>query len=172
MKQVLQIPDEFQCIPFFESDVKKIEYDTDQSFVELLESTYFLFDIEKQYKPWSEIETSIPAVLDVWKAKKEDISILFRNRKRKEAKEPMIQFAAHLVSILHWLNGQLVPGMKEIEKEIEKLKIKPVNFRERYLFITAQPDHYHSFIQITQLYEEIEKLYVKALLIKKKSPSR
>ena len=172
MKQVVQIPDEFRCMPFFEGDIEKIIYHTDESFVQLIESHYFLFDIEEQYKPWNEIEMSIPAVLDIWKEKKEDISISFRNRKRKEAREPMIHFAAHLLSILYWLNGQPVSGLKDMKSKIEELQIKPINFMERYSFIIEQPNHYHSYIQLAQLYVEIEKLCVKKIIQKKKSPSR
>ncbi|WP_410981980.1 YpoC family protein [Bacillus cereus] len=171
MEQVVQIPDEFQCSPFFERNISKVTYDTDLSFEKLLESIYFLFDIEKCYEPWSKIEKTIPAVLNVWKVKKEDISILFRDRKRKEASEPMIRFAAHLLSILYWLNGQPVSGLKNMKDKVDELQIKPINFIERYSFITEQPNHYHSYIQLGQLYVEVEKLYAKKIIQKKKSPS-
>ena len=42
-----------------------------------------------------------------------------------------------------------------------KLKVQPVNFMERYSFIIKKPSNYHSYIQLAQLYIEIEKLYVK-----------
>ncbi|CAI8700828.1 MULTISPECIES: YpoC family protein [Bacillus] len=172
MEQVVQVPDEFQCNPFFEGEIDKIIYHTDESFVQLLESHYFLFDIGKQYEPWNEIEMGIPAVLDIWKDKKEDISIFFQDRKRNEAKRPMIHFAAHLLSSLYWLNGKPVSGLKDIKNKIDELQIKPINFMERYSFITKQPNHYHSYIQLAQLYVEIEKLYAKKIIQKKKSPSR
>ncbi|MBO1624485.1 YpoC family protein [Bacillus arachidis] len=172
MEQVVQIPDEFRCTPFFEGNIDKIVYCSEQTFEELLQSTYFLFDIEKQYEPWNGIDKSIPIVLDVWKSKQEDIARLFRNRKRKEAKGPMIQFIAHVLSVLYWLNGKPVPGLKDMCREIEELNIKPVNFMERYLYMIEQPNHYHSYIQLTQLYLEIEKLYAKKIIIKKKSPSQ
>ncbi|MEN1935369.1 YpoC family protein [Paenibacillus sp. 102] len=171
MEQVVQIPDEFRYTPFFEGDIDKIIYHTDETFVQLLESHYFLFDIEKQYEPWNEIEMGIPTVLDIWKEKKEDISIFFRDRKRKEARNPMIHFAAHFLSILYWLNGQPVPGLKNMKDKADELQIKPINFIERYSFIKEQPNHYHSYIQLEQLYVEIEKLYAKKIIQKKKSPS-
>lgn len=170
MKQVVQIPDEFLCSPFFEGTTQ-IVYDTEQSFIELVETMYFIFDIDKQYKPWNEIERSIPVVLQAWQVQKEAISTLFRERKRKEARQPMIHFTAHVLSILHWLNEQPVPGLTEMGRRIDQLQIKPVNFTERYSFIVEQPDHYHAHIQLVQLYEEIEKLYAKKIIIKKKSPS-
>lgn len=172
MEQVVQIPDEFRCTPFFEGKIDKVIYHTNQSFMQLIESHYFLFDIEKRYEPWHEIEMSIPIVLDMWKQKNENISLLFRNRKRVETKEPMVHFAAHLLSVLYWLNGQPVPRLKGMESDLDNLLVKPVNFIERYSFIIEKPDHYHSYIQLTQLYVEIEKLYVKTIIKKKKSPSR
>ena len=44
-----------------------------------------------------------------------------------------------------------------------KLKVQPVNFMERYSFIIKKPSNYHSYIQLAQLYIEIEKLYVKMI---------
>ena len=171
MEQAIQIPDEFRCIPFFEGDIDQIIYHKDQSFIQLLKSHYFLFDIEKQYEPWNEMEMGIPTVLDMWKEEKEDISILFRDRKRKEARNPMIHFAAHLLSVVYWLNGQPVPGLKDMKNKFDALQVKPINFMERYSYIIEQPNHYHSYIQLGRLYVEVEKLYAKKIIKKKKSPS-
>lgn len=172
MEQVVQIPNEFRCTPFFEGEIDKIIYHKDQSFIQLLKNHYFLFDIEKRYEPWYEMEMGIPTVLDMWKEENEDISILFRDRKRKEARNPMIHFAAHLLSIVYWLNGQSVPGLKGMKNTFDELQVKPINFIERYSFIIEQPNHYHSYIQLEQLYVEVEKLYAKEIIKKKKSPSR
>lgn len=170
MKQVLKIPNDFRCGPFFE-DETIIAYDAEKSFGELVEETCFLFDIEQQYKPWNKIEVSIAAVLSVWKVKKEEISAFFRNRNRKEAKAPMVQFAGHLLSILHWMNGIPVTSLQNMSEQFDRLEKKPVNFLERFSFIMDKPDHYHSFIQLTQLFEEVEKLYVKLLIMQKKPSS-
>ncbi len=45
--------------------------------------------------------------------------------------------------------------------------MQPVNFIERYSFIIKKPNNYHSYIQLAQLYIEIEKLYVKKMITKK-----
>ncbi|MDC2865896.1 YpoC family protein [Bacillus sp. BP-3] len=171
MKQVLEIPNDFRCPPFFE-DRAVIEYNAEKSFGELLGEMYFFFDIEQGYKPWNAIEVSIPTVLGLWKEQKEEISMLFRNRNKKEAKEPMVRFAGHLLSILHWMNGTPVTNLQNMSEQIDRLEKKPVNFLERFSFIMNKPNHYHSFIQLTQLYEEIEKLYVKVLIMQKKPFSR
>lgn len=84
MERVIEIPKEFRCVPFFKESANSITYRTDQSFEEIIQNTYFIFDIERQYEPWNEIETSIPAVLNIWKSKHEEIATLFRNRKNKK----------------------------------------------------------------------------------------
>lgn len=171
MKQQVEVRADFQRAPFFEEMIV-IEYETGTSFEELTRQTYFLFDMEHDYKPWHDIEGSIVTVLNIWKEKKTAIGMLFRNRNRAATRQPMIHFAAHLLSIVHWLNETPVNNIKKMEERVEKLKVKPVNFTERYVYIIQQPDHYHAFIQLVQLYEEIEKLYVKTLLMKKRSSSR
>lgn len=171
MKRQVEIRDEFRCAPFFE-EMPAILYETEASFEELVGQTYFLFDMEQEHKPWNNIETSIVTVLKAWKEKKAEIGMLFRNRLRKDARQPMIHFAAHLLSILHWLNETPVVNVNKVEEQVEEFHRKPVNFIERYFYIIKQPDHYHSFIQLVQLYEEIEKLYAKTLIIKKRSSSR
>lgn len=169
MERVIEIPREFRCLPFFKESINSIEYHTEQSFEEIIQKNYFIFDIEKQYEPWNEIENSIPVMLNVWKNKHEDIATLFRNRKKQEAEGPMIRFAAHLLSIVYWLNEQPVHSLNEIEDYTNKLEVQPVNFMERYSFIIKKPNNYHSYIQLVQLYIEIEKLYVKKMITKKKS---
>ncbi|WP_242142685.1 MULTISPECIES: YpoC family protein [unclassified Bacillus cereus group] len=170
-KKVVEIPPEFQCEPFFKESETKIVYTCSQSFEELIQNTYFLFDIEQKYQPWRKVEKSIPAVLQMWADKKENLSKLFKERKRNEAKAPMVHFSAYLLSILYWMNEKRISSLKDIKQNTEKLKLQPVNFMERYTFIIEQPNHYHSYIQLTQLYIEIEKIYAKNMMIKKKSLS-
>ncbi|AJG57533.1 YpoC family protein [Bacillus cereus] len=182
MERVIEIPREFRCLPFFKESVNSIAYYAEQSFEETIQKTYFIYDIEKQYEPWNdiekqyepwnEIENSIPVMLNVWKNKHEDIATLFRNRKKQEAEGPMILFAAHLLSIVYWLNEQPVHSLNKIEDFTSELEVQPVNFIERYSFIIKKPNNYHSYIQLAQLYIEIEKLYVKKMITKKKSCSR
>ncbi|KFN01720.1 GTPase [Bacillus clarus] len=171
MERVVKVPEEFWCAPFFRGNPNGMIYNTEQSFEETIQNTYFLFDIEKDYKPWNEMEKTIPVVLNEWKGKQEDIATLFRNRKKEQAEAPMIHFAAHMLSILYWLNEQPVCSLNDIKANTDKLEIQPVNFMERYSFIIKKPGHYHSYIQLVQLYIEIEKLFAKRNVIKKKSPS-
>lgn len=86
----IEIPKEFRYLPFFKESMDSITYHTDQSFEDIIQNTYFIFDIERQDEPWNEIENSIPVLLNLWKSKHEDIATLFRNRNKQEAEGPMI----------------------------------------------------------------------------------
>ena len=77
-------------LTIFKESINSIAYYTEQSFEETIQKTYFIYDMERQYEPWNEIENSIPVMLNVWKNKHEDIATLFRNRKKQEAEGPMI----------------------------------------------------------------------------------
>lgn len=58
MERVIEIPKEFRYVPFFKEGVNSIAYNIEQSFEEVIQNTYFIFDIERQYEPWNEIEKS------------------------------------------------------------------------------------------------------------------
>ncbi|MFD3446074.1 YpoC family protein [Microbacteriaceae bacterium 4G12] len=167
------IPPSFLQAPFFIDEAQQIAYNEAQSFLETMENGYFVYDIlttkEAVYEPWNDQEITIPAAFQMWKQEKEKIALLFRERKRKEARQPMIQFIAHLISVLHWMNGTPVVTLHSIKEELECLALKPVNVSERMTFIMEQPDHYHSFIQLSELYEEVEKLFTKMMIMQKKT---
>jgi hypothetical protein len=173
MKQSIHIPEEFHILPFFSKEIKELTYDSSQSFEQALQAVHFLYDIADYhkmdlYKPWEEIETAIPLVFESWKKNKENIAALFRLRKREETKAPMVLYAAHLISSLYWMNEGPVLTLSELESSLSRLTLKPVNLEERLGFILQQPNHYHSFIQLSELYEETEKLFFKAMVMKKR----
>lgn len=174
--QHIAIPDLFFRHPFFGNREREILYDETSSFTEIMQQAYFVYDIAAVqllglYKPWENPEEAVSAVLSLWKETKQEIALLLRQRKRGEARGPMIHFTAHFLSILHWMNGVRVSSLQNVEQSMCHLQVKPINAGERILFILEGPDHYHSFIQLSQLYEEVEKQFFKQMAIKKTSPS-
>ncbi|MBO9128209.1 YpoC family protein [Bacillus sp. 165] len=173
MSKHVMVPKEFQVTPFF---LGEATYDVPQSFEEALHTVCFLYDMAAYnlniYKPWKDIETAIPLVYKGWKEQKTELSSLFRLRKRNEAKIPMVLYTGHLISSLYWMNRGPVATLHDLTTELATLSYKPVNIQERIGFILEQPDHYHSFIQLAELYEEAEKLFFKAMAMKKSIPSK
>ncbi|MEH7454557.1 YpoC family protein [Gottfriedia acidiceleris] len=103
----------------------------------------------------------IKEMISEWKEESEHISYYFKQRNRNLACEPMIRGLANFISILTWINGQMLLNLNNLLLELDKLMIKPINLDERISFVLNQPDHYHSFIQLSGLYTELEKLYYK-----------
>ncbi|GAA3327379.1 hypothetical protein GCM10020331_067080 [Ectobacillus funiculus] len=79
---------------------------------------YFVYDIAavqlvELYKPWENPEEAISAVLSLWKEAKQEIALLLRQRKRREAEGPMIHFTAHFFirsSLDEWSWGLILAG--------------------------------------------------------------
>ena len=109
----------------------------------------------------TESENLIIQMFKEWKEESVHISNYFKQRNRKIAYEPMVRGLANFISILTWLNGRLLTNLNGLLVELEKLTVKPINLNERISFVLNQPDHYHSFIQLSGLYTELEKLYYK-----------
>ncbi|MFD4706582.1 YpoC family protein [Gottfriedia sp. NPDC058432] len=109
----------------------------------------------------NESEEIIKQMFIEWKEESKHISNYFKQRNRKLACEPMIRGLANFITILTWINGQMLLNLNNLLLELDKLKIKPINLDERISFVLNQPDHYHSFIQLSGLYTELEKLYYK-----------
>jgi hypothetical protein len=111
----------------------------------------------------------ISEIFKEWKEKSPSIAANFKERNRKQAKEPMIYFFKRFLQALFWVNENVACEQdlilwKERVKELHQL---PVNALERLSFIEEQPDHYQSFIQLSELFSECEKKSV--ILLKRKT---
>ncbi|PGL71925.1 YpoC family protein [Bacillus sp. AFS055030] len=109
----------------------------------------------------NESDEIMKEMFNEWKEESEHISNYFKQRNRKLAYEPMIRGLANFISILTWINGKMLLNLTNLLIELDKLQVKPINLDERIRFVLNQPDHYHSFIQLSGLYTELEKLYYK-----------
>lgn len=102
-----------------------------------------------------------------WFLEKEKIAHLFRIRDKKAALAPMSEQIASFLNLLFIINNIPLSDSETSLDIIEKLEIKPINCKERLSFLMESPAHYHSFIQLSELYEELEKLYKKKVAIEK-----
>ncbi|MCZ0754486.1 hypothetical protein M4I42_02720 [Anoxybacillus sp. J5B_2022] len=168
----MQVPNEF-VHPLFFCAGDEIKERNDVPFPQLMKTVYFYYDlIGVTPPPWEQIEQSLPPVFELWQEEKEALATYFAKKDRARAREPMIRGLSYLLVCLCWLNGKRVQNVREWEKEVEALALKPVNVVERLQFIFARCDLYHSFIQLSELFAETEKLYFKKLVMMKKGMSR
>ncbi|RZT22599.1 MULTISPECIES: YpoC family protein [Fictibacillus] len=104
-----------------------------------------------------------------WKEKSPFIAECFKKRDRNKAKEPMIYFFHQFLKALFFGNRKMVDEQVFLKwkENVKKLNGLPVNAIERLSFIEEQPDHYQSFIQLSELFSEWEKKSV--ILFKRKT---
>lgn len=104
-----------------------------------------------------------------WKEKQEEIGGYFQSRNTQLTKEPMLKFTDIFVECLFFLNHLKAEDFEDKIEEIKKLKRKPLNVEERLAFIIQSPSHYHSYIQLKELYVEIEKLVARLQVIENRN---
>ncbi|GMB07914.1 hypothetical protein EDD69_101227 [Thermolongibacillus altinsuensis] len=161
----MRIPASFMHPLFFSKD--EITVETAQPFPNMMKHVPFYYDITEEEQPWTNMEQSLPPLLELWKDEKETLASLFAKRDRKAAREPMIRSLAYFLSALFWLNERKVSNVCEWEKEVKALPLQPLNCLDRLAFIFARPDLYHSFIQLDELFEELTKLVYKTIAKRK-----
>ncbi len=113
--------------------------------------------------PWMEHESFIRGLLKSWGEKEENLKNLFKSR-TKDTLQIMKKAIAQFFMFMYWSNGQPV-RLEGWESHIAHLSIKPVNVVERLIFIRMNATQYHSYIQLSQLFEEQHKHYAKYLAL-------
>lgn len=165
MNNIISIPPSFQHPLFFKQS--EMEIQEAKAFDEVLKDMPLLYDMlyavkrEEYEKPWEEHEVYVPQIFDHWKKAKDEIAECFKQRDRNRALQPMVRSLGSFVSSLFWINGIPVPSLINLTEEIKKLAYKPINAGERVGFLLDQPNQYHSYVQLGELYQELTKIYYK-----------
>lgn len=170
---IISIPHLFQYSLFFTQ--REIKTQEIRAFDETLKELPFLYDVLHKIKkgecekPWEEQEVYIPQIFEHWKKEKDEIAEYFKKRDRNRALQPMVLSLGHFISALFWINSIPVPSLSNLTEEIKTLPYKPINAEERVGFLLEQPNQYHSYVQLSELYQELEKIYYKMLTMKKRT---
>lgn len=173
MSNIISIPSSFQHPLFFQQG--KVEIQEAWAFDEALKDMPLLYDMlheakgEAYEKPWEKQEVYIPQIFGHWKKAKDEIGEYFKKRDRKQALQPMVLSLGHFISALFWLNRIPVSSLSNLTEEIQTLPYKPINAGERVDFLLEQPNQYHSYAQLGELYQELEKIYYKMINMKKRT---
>ncbi len=109
----------------------------------------------------------IDQFFSLWEEEKEKLAEYFRLRDYQTALEPMLKQIESFMTCLFLINNQTISSINSALEEIEKLPIKPLNSKERLSFLLERPSHYHSFIQLSELFTELQKLFKKEIAIRK-----
>jgi hypothetical protein len=114
--------------------------------------------------PWTNPDETVPKLLLEWNRIREELKEGFTKRDLSKTERPMKKGIGLLFQVIYWTNYQPVDvhtvGM-------ESLQIKPINIRERVDYIILNPNKFHSFIQLSEAFVEMEKLFRKHAVMNK-----
>lgn len=102
-----------------------------------------------------------------WKKNRVELSNLFHNKQYELAVGPMKTCLDDFTKSLYIVNNEQWNEHKSIEFDIHNFRYKPFNVIERVRFIKDHPKQYHCYIQLNELFKEIEKIYAKAEIMEK-----
>lgn len=161
----LRVPIELKCSLFFSETEIIVPVQEIQKWGKIDRCIIFPYDIAffagiEAYKPWEHVHKHIPDLLGNWKEIEESCRTYFTERQAKRALEPMKEGIALLFMMLFWVHGRPV-YLQDWPLHVDTLDIKPVNAVERLTFIMQGPARYHAFVQLSELFRELEKHYVK-----------
>ncbi len=157
-KEYVSIPETFQNPLFFKD--RDFIYDSEWNLEQfgcvplLIDLLCYQGKFEQEHLNYEQL---IGILLKQWKKEKTEIADDFKRRDRAAARPKMIKSIGWFLSLLHWMEGRYVENLSDIVQSILKVTIQPVNLKERLSFVLEAPDHFQSFIQLSELFDETEK---------------
>lgn len=122
-------------------------------------------DVNHKY-PWESQENSLEIVFQLRKEILSNITREYSEKKRYD-NEAILKCLSLLIAGLYWANSKPVTSLDPMVLGNSSITLKPINCQERLLFVVENRTKYHAFIQLQQLFDELEKIYYKNLAIKK-----
>lgn len=165
---VIKVPD-CLCHPFFYKKGTNIRIPIHEAFTDLkvpFAADALYIEGAAVESPIERAEIDLPIMIEEWKSIQEQLALKFEERKLAGAEEKMSCGIAFAIQFIHWMNGKTV-DITNISS-FDKWEYHPVNSAERIQFILSRPVSYHSFIQLCELIEELEKQFFKKIALKKK----
>ena len=135
------------------------------------EYPYFPFEIQffngknLSYVPWMDSELAVKAILSSWREVERELATLLKKRSNK-VESVMKKGIALYYMLMFWSNAKPVKLHNWIG-ELENLSIKPVNVKDRLCFSRENIRLYHSYIQLSQLFDEHHKQFAKCNALEK-----
>ncbi|MFB1049344.1 YpoC family protein [Paraliobacillus sp. JSM ZJ581] len=110
-------------------------------------------------------KSDVKELINDWKENQQVIADLFHKRRYQKAKKPMNHYTEQLVQALYALNNKSYHESEGLNTVLATFTYAPFNSQERIPFILQQPEQYHSYIQLNELYKETEKICAKAEIL-------
>ncbi|GLF91442.1 hypothetical protein Saga11_27010 [Bacillus safensis] len=148
---------------------KKIELKGDR--VDILRANPLAYDLSSEpltdELPWQKTDEFVPVIFELWNELKEKMLPRFQTRKSRCEEEDMLQGIVSMIAIFYWLKGEKLQTLEWEDIKKETFPVAPINWTERLEFILLKPTQYHCFIQLDELYTELNKQVGKYEALKK-----
>lgn len=168
-----KIPEELKSPLFFSEEETELPPEGLHEWTIISDGPYFAYELIywndlDGFHPWKGSQKPIVDLFGQWAVIKGKAGMMFSERKAKEAKGLMIEGLSLFFSILFWLHHQPV-NLRSWKEHLGLFDFKPINTEERLSFILLRPALYHSYVQLGELFFELEKQYYKREIIFKKN---
>ncbi|MBO8154989.1 MAG: hypothetical protein H0Z32_00890 [Bacillaceae bacterium] len=112
------------------------------------------------------------SIIQAWKKKEPDLAQMILEGKGKVSPEIMeVQLNRFKQALCH-LNDLDFPADGDISPLFSRMEYQPLNIQERLSFIESRITHRHSFIQLRECFNELEKLQARAKVLRNKSQKK
>ncbi|KWW11305.1 hypothetical protein AS888_01880 [Peribacillus simplex] len=115
------------------------------------------------YSPWTKGAVHVKEVLEKWKQLDSECRLLFSERKAGQTLGLMKRGLSLFLTAVFWLHGRPVV-LSAWQEQMESFHTIPVNVAERLTFILSRPAFFPSYRQLSELFQEFEKQYVKYMI--------
>ncbi len=111
--------------------------------------------------PTSERNLSFKALLGRWKEQAKMLEKHFENRDAEQAFDPMCKGILTFFYALYIANDASIESIDiyNWRVAVRDFDVRPLNMIDRLAFIIEHPAKYHSFIQLKELFKELNKKY-------------
>jgi hypothetical protein len=169
----LKVPKELDHSLFFPEKEPILEKERYAGWSETIQFEAFPYELlyynnVEAYAPWNKGAMHVKELLEIWKGIDSECSLLFSERKVGQTLGLMKKGIGLFLTAVYWMHGRPVV-LNDFRVQIESFNNIPVNMDERLSFILARPAFFHSYRQLSELFREFEKQYVKFMIKNKNS---
>ncbi|MFP7230514.1 hypothetical protein SFC70_00800 [Bacillus subtilis] len=153
-----------EALASYEKDLRSIGQLSFSDMKEALRINPLYFDYctkSEGVLPWKDSGKYVPILFEVWDDIKASLLPVFQTRKSRCDQNEMLKGIVCLLASFHWTAGERVRTLDWPELTKKTFPAKPINWAERVEFILLKPTQYHCFIQLDELFTEMQKHFYK-----------
>ncbi|MBM7577401.1 YpoC family protein [Jeotgalibacillus terrae] len=125
-----------------------------------------LFYLNQQEKPWEEIERWTKLIKLEWETLSAEMRPLFEGH-ADQTYDSMVKGLSLFFTLLYWSNEQHI-SVSSWEEDLKKFEVSIMNAHERISFVMKRPAVYFSYIQLDEMFRELNKTSAKFHAMRKR----